>query len=83
MLILTRKLGERIIIGGDILITLVDIKGSQVRIGIDAPSHLGVYRQEIFEKIKSENVRSSEVIAPDLAEAAFLLSSKGPRGNEP
>jgi carbon storage regulator len=83
MLILTRKLGERIIIGGDILITLVDIKGSQVRIGIDAPSHLGVYRQEIIEKIKSENVRSSEVIAPDLAKAAFLLSSKGPRGNEP
>jgi carbon storage regulator len=83
MLILTRKLGERIIIGGDILITLVEIKGSQVRIGIDAPSHLGVYRQEIFEKIKSENIRSSEVIAPDLAEAAFLLSSKGPRGNEP
>ena len=83
MLILTRKLGERIVIGGDILITLVDIKGSQVRIGIDAPSHLGVYRHEILEKIKSENVRSSEVIAPDLAEATFLLNSKRPRGNEP
>jgi carbon storage regulator len=83
MLLLTRKLGERIVIGGDILITLVDIKGSHVRIGIDAPSHLGVYRQEILEKIQSENVRSSEVMAPDVAEAALLLSSKGTRGNQP
>jgi carbon storage regulator len=83
MLILTRKLGERIVIGGDILITVVDVKGSQVRIGIDAPSHLGIYRQEILEKIQSENVRSSEVMAPDLAEAVLLLSSKGPRGHKP
>lgn len=83
MLILTRKLGERIVIGGDILITLVEIKGSQVRIGIDAPSHLGVYRQEVLDKIESENVRSSEVAAPDLSEAASLLNSKGPRMNEP
>jgi carbon storage regulator len=83
MLILTRKLGERIVIGGDILITLVEIKGSQVRIGIDAPSHLGVYRQEILEKIQSENKSSSEVIAPDLAEAALLFCSKGSRGNQP
>ena len=83
MLILTRKLGERIVIGGDILITLVEIKGSQVRIGIDAPSHLGVYRQEVLDKIESENVRSSEVAAPDLSAAASLLNSKGPRMNEP
>ncbi len=77
MLILTRKLGERIVIGDDIFITLLEIKGSQARIGIDAPGYLGIYRQEILEKIRSENVKSSEVMAPDLSEAEVLLRSKG------
>jgi carbon storage regulator len=83
MLILTRKLGERIAIGDDIFITLLEIRGSQARIGVEAPDHLGVHRQEIYEKIRSENVKSSEVIAPDVSAAAFLLRSKGPEVKEP
>ena len=73
MLILTRKLGERITIGDDITITLLEIKGSQVKLGIEAPQSISVHRQEIYERIRRENVRSSEVKVSDLSEAASLL----------
>ncbi len=82
MLVLTRKLGERIAIGDDIFITLLEIRGSQARIGIEAPDQLGVYRQEIYEKVRSENLKSSEVIAPDLSAADWLLASKETRIKE-
>jgi carbon storage regulator len=55
MLVLTRKIGEGIIIGDDIKITIVEMKGGGVRIGIDAPQDRKIYRQEIFDRIASEN----------------------------
>jgi len=73
MLILTRKLGERITIGDDISVTLLEIKGSQVRLGIEAPKGIGIYRQEIYERIRQQNLRASEVTASDLSEADSLL----------
>lgn len=54
MLILTRKVGESIKIGEDIEITTLAIKGNQVRIGIAAPKHVGVHRQEIYDRIQGE-----------------------------
>jgi len=75
MLILTRKLGERINIGDDIIITLLEIKGAQVKLGIDAPKDIGVHRHEIYERIRKENLRSSDVTDADLAEANSLLQS--------
>ncbi|MBW1717893.1 MAG: carbon storage regulator CsrA, partial [Deltaproteobacteria bacterium] len=50
MLILTRKLGERITIGDDINITLLEIKGAQVKLGIEAPQRISIHRQEIYER---------------------------------
>jgi carbon storage regulator len=73
MLILTRKLGERITIGDDISVTLLEIKGSQVRLGIEAPKGIGIYRQEIYERIRQQNLSASEVTAYDLSEADSLL----------
>jgi carbon storage regulator len=73
MLILTRKLGERITIGDDIIITLLEIKGSQVKMGIEAPKSVSIHRQEIYERIREENLRSSDVGASDLSKATFLL----------
>ncbi len=73
MLILTRKLGERITIGDDITITLLEVKGSQVKLGIKAPKTISIHRHEIYERIKAENLRSSEVRASDLTEAASLF----------
>jgi len=80
MLILTRKLGERITIGDDITITLLEIKGSQVKLGIKAPKNISIHRQEIYDRIREENLESSDVSASDLSEAASLFkidTSKG------
>ena len=55
MLVLTRSVGERLIInGGEIKLNVLEVKGNQVRLGIDAPKHITVHREEIFERIKSE-----------------------------
>jgi carbon storage regulator len=55
MLILTRKVGESIMIGEDIVVKVLGVRGGQVKIGIEAPRELPVHRQEIFERIKSES----------------------------
>jgi carbon storage regulator len=55
MLVITRKSGERICLGDDITITVMDISGSTVRIGIEAPSEVPVYRAEIWAAVKEEN----------------------------
>ena len=55
MLILTRKPGEVIYIGDTVKVTLVEIKGNQVRLGIDAPNDLRIYRKEIYDQIQEEN----------------------------
>jgi carbon storage regulator len=73
MLILTRKLGERIAIGDDVTITLLEIKGSHVKLGIEAPKSISIHRQEVYERIREENLRSSEVSASDLSNATSLL----------
>ena len=54
MLILTRRISESIIIGDDVKITVLGVKGNQVRLGIDAPKDLSVHREEIYELIKHE-----------------------------
>ncbi len=59
MLILTRRSDEAIRIGNDIIIKVIEIKGNQVRIGIEAPADMRIYREELFQKIAEENIRSS------------------------
>ncbi len=54
MLILTRRVGESIKIGDKVTITVLGVKGNQVRIGVDAPRDVAVHREEIFERIKTE-----------------------------
>lgn len=72
MLVITRKLGERITIGDDIVITLIEIKGSQARIGIEAPREISIHRQEIFDRIRQENLNSSKIHDEDLTRATML-----------
>jgi carbon storage regulator len=54
MLILTRRVGETVMIGNDVTVTVLGVKGNQVRVGINAPKTIAVHREEIFERIKRE-----------------------------
>ena len=65
MLILTRKIGECITIGDDIKVYVVDIRGKQVRLGIEAPAHAPIHRQEVYQKILEENRSAARVNPAD------------------
>jgi len=62
MLILSRKLNEKVIIGDDITVSIIEIRGDQVRLGIDAPKMVKVFRQEVFDAIKAENKAASQSV---------------------
>ena len=66
MLILTRRVGETVMIGEAVSVTILGVKGNQVRVGINAPKNVAVHREEIFERIKSED--------PDAVETERLQS---------
>lgn len=61
MLILSRKIDEKIRIGDDIIITLIEVHGDQVKIGVEAPKHVKVFRQEVFDAIQTENQAAAKV----------------------
>lgn len=74
MLVLTRKTGQKLIIANEIEITVLETKGEAVKIGIDAPKHISIYREEIYEEIKKANRQATEQAqASALDEAVNLL----------
>ena len=68
MLVLSRQRDQSIIIGDDIVITVVDIRGDKVRLGIDAPQEIPVHRREVYEAIQRENLRASRLEPKDARE---------------
>ena len=59
MLILTRRVGETLMVGDDVTVTVLGVKGNQVRIGVNAPKDVAVHREEIYERIKHEQEEGS------------------------
>ncbi len=77
MLILTRSIGQRIRIGDDINLSIIEVNGNQVRIGINAPKSVAVHRSEIYDKISSENqVNSSEVKSTEAKKTQVSRATK-------
>jgi carbon storage regulator len=67
MLVLSRQRDESIIIGDNIVVTIVDIRGDKVRLGINAPTEIPVHRQEVYDAIQRENLRASQLEPKDTA----------------
>ena len=61
MLVLSRQRDQSIIIGDNIVVTVVDVRGDKVRLGIEAPKEISVHRREVYEAIQRENLRAAEV----------------------
>ena len=74
MLILSRKVDEKIVIGNEITITIIDIKGDQVKIGVDAPRDVKVFRQEVFNAIKTENTAAASVNTDKILDLSKILN---------
>ncbi len=68
MLVLSRQRDESIMIGDRVAVTIVDIRGDKVRLGIDAPTEIPVHRREVYEAIQRENLRASRIAPQDTAE---------------
>ncbi len=89
MLVLSRQRDESIMIGDNIVVTIVDIRGDKVRLGINAPTEIPVHRQEVYEAIQRENLRAARIDPQDVQalgrNGAAPLASKpkpgaGPKG---
>jgi carbon storage regulator len=81
MLVLSRKRDESIIIGDDVVITVVDIKGEQVKIGVSAPKTVSIHRKEVYEAIQEENKQaasSTKVQRQSLSGLVKVLKTKSP-----
>jgi carbon storage regulator len=80
MLVLSRQRDETIMIGDEVEITIVDIRGDKVRLGINAPRHIQVHRKEVYEAIKRENAAAATVQVDDLHAAAGIKPTLAPGG---
>ncbi len=83
MLVLSRQRDETIMIGDDVEITVVDIRGDKVRLGITAPREIQVHRKEVYDAIKRENAEASQVKLDDVSELDKNLRKLGPPGRRP
>jgi len=78
MLVLSRHRDESIMIGDDVVVTIVDIRGDKVRLGINAPQDIPVHRQEVYEAIQRENRRASQ-LPPSQTQGMPTGRRNGPR----
>ena len=77
MLVLSRQRDETIMIGDDVEITIVDIRGDKVRLGITAPRHIQVHRKEVYDAIKRENQQAANLTPQDVSEVVGTDAGPG------
>ena len=80
MLVLTRKVGEGIIIGDDIKLTIIEVNGGAIRIGIDAPRSKKIHRQEVYDRIQAQNRAATTWSLDDLNSLSTILTQ--PKGDK-
>jgi carbon storage regulator len=79
MLVLTRKLGENIRLGDNVKITVLEVRGTQVKLGIEAPPDVIVHREEIYTRIQEENRRAANASPVDIQDVARVLRKVKPK----
>jgi carbon storage regulator len=77
MLILSRRVNEKIVIGDDVVVSVVEVRGDQVKLGIEAPRHVKVFRQEVYDAIQEENKKAAAASGMDLP--LIPIASRGDR----
>ncbi|MDH4117536.1 MAG: carbon storage regulator CsrA [Acidimicrobiia bacterium] len=81
MLVLSRRAGESIVIGNDVVITILEVRGGQIRVGVDAPRNLAVHRAEIYEQVLAEN--RAAAASTDLQASILSTKATGLRLQDP
>lgn len=77
MLVLTRKVNQSIVIGDEIEVVVLEVRGEQVRIGVRAPKSISVHRKEVYEQIRQENLTAASASTDDLTELQTRLAEEG------
>jgi len=77
MLVLTRKVNQSIVIGDDIEVVVLEVRGEQVRLGVRAPKSIAVHRKEVYEQIRQENLNAASVSTDDLSSLQARLVEEG------
>ena len=80
MLVLSRKINQSIVIGDNIEIMLVDIRGDQIKLGINAPKSVKIFRKEVYEEVKSENLEASKSTIEELNILSSFVKNKLEKG---
>lgn len=80
MLVLSRKINQSIVIGDNIEIMLVDIRGDQIKLGINAPKTVKIFRKEVYEEVKSQNLEASQSTIEELNILSSFVKNKLEKG---